>query len=623
MKNLITLFLFILSFHLSAQERTCFTPAQVVPVVASLNPDPLDGDYCVTAYVEVDSDVIQDKGAQGSRTYVEGLLQEVATLYAAQGITVNWEIKYWDNGSPYTANSTSALLSQFRSQTASVGGYDGDVAHLITYRGSGGIAYVDVVCSQSFGHAVSSIRSDYRQYPTYSWSVEVIAHELGHNLGSPHTQSCVWNGNNTAIDGCSPFGTEGGCDDPGFPNGGGTVMSYCHLQSSVGINFLKGFHEQPLALIKNRIANAQCVECTDDPGGPDDPVDPDTCAGNQIIVEIQLDNYAPETSWQVLNGDGAIVGFSEPFDKLQMNTYQSDTLCLPDGCYTFVITDLDGIEGYGCGEGMYIVNGADGEIASGANFTGSESTRFCLGVTPPGGDCEDVTLRADELTDYANQSRFPFATITDIDGGGVEVYGNNWRALEYAYVVTPNTVLTFDAGNVKTGEIQGVALIDNIRGIWPDKSFRFAGTQRWGIPVQQVAEGETATITIPVGQYFTGEVTHLVLISDDDVRGVVRSTWANVELCESDAAPINKAMFSEVQGTAEDEDWKEVKEPPTPYPNPATDTLIMPTGERWEIFSSTGKTKLEGTGDRASLGRLKAGLYFVKQGGKVFTIVKR
>ena len=39
--------------------------------------------------------------------------------------------------------------------------------------------------------------------PTYSWNVMVITHEMGHLMGSNHTHACVWNGNNTAIDGCA------------------------------------------------------------------------------------------------------------------------------------------------------------------------------------------------------------------------------------------------------------------------------------------------------------------------------------------------------------------------------------------------------------------------------------
>lgn len=56
-------------------------------------------------------------------------------------------------------------------------------------------------------------------------STQVIAHELGHNLGSPHTHSCLWdNGKPLSI--CVP--TEGDCYEGALENSGeGTIMSYC------------------------------------------------------------------------------------------------------------------------------------------------------------------------------------------------------------------------------------------------------------------------------------------------------------------------------------------------------------------------------------------------------------
>lgn len=40
----------------------------------------------------------------------------------------------------------------------------------------------------------------YSNFPNYSWTVEVVTHELGHNIGSSHTQSYSWPGG--AIDNC-------------------------------------------------------------------------------------------------------------------------------------------------------------------------------------------------------------------------------------------------------------------------------------------------------------------------------------------------------------------------------------------------------------------------------------
>lgn len=79
-----------------------------------------------------------------------------------------------------------------------------------------------------------------------------MTHELGHSMGSHHTHACVWNGNDTAIDGCST--SYGGCTTPTYqPFGEGTIMSYC------GANFAAGFGEQPANAIIQHINNSTCL----------------------------------------------------------------------------------------------------------------------------------------------------------------------------------------------------------------------------------------------------------------------------------------------------------------------------------------------------------------------------
>jgi hypothetical protein len=112
------------------------------------------------------------------------------------------------------------------------------------------------ICGE-FNYAYSDVNITYSSVPTYSWTVNVITHEFGHSLGSPHTHSCSWNGNGTAIDGCGPEAgyVEGNCAQAPIPNSvtKGTIMSYCHLVSGVGINLANGFGPQPAALIQNRV----------------------------------------------------------------------------------------------------------------------------------------------------------------------------------------------------------------------------------------------------------------------------------------------------------------------------------------------------------------------------------
>ena len=99
--------------------------------------------------------------------------------------------------------------------------FNGDLAHLLDYANYGGVAWLTSLCgSTSSRMAYSGIDASFNHVPTYSWSVEVVSHETGHNMGSSHTHACVWNGDNTAIDGCGPAAgyTEGSCPAAPVPS---------------------------------------------------------------------------------------------------------------------------------------------------------------------------------------------------------------------------------------------------------------------------------------------------------------------------------------------------------------------------------------------------------------------
>ncbi|MCC7246954.1 MAG: T9SS type A sorting domain-containing protein [Saprospiraceae bacterium] len=222
---------------------------------------------CVRMYVEADYTLFQNKGSVANvQTYVSGVFSQVSALYANESvILVLHYLKIWDVADPYTGPSASNYLTQFR--TALNGNFNGDLAHLIGIHGLGGVAYLDQLCGTTYRVGYSSINSTFSNVPTYSWTVEVITHEIGHNLGSPHTHACAWNGNNTAIDGCGPTaGYSEGCN-ANLPTNGGTIMSYCHLVSGVGINFNNGFGTQPGDRIRSRVYNASCLAACGSGGG--------------------------------------------------------------------------------------------------------------------------------------------------------------------------------------------------------------------------------------------------------------------------------------------------------------------------------------------------------------------
>ena len=96
----------------------------------------------------------------------------------------------------------------------------------------------------------------------------------------------------------------------------------------------------------------------------------------EVSLQLTLDNYPLETSWSIeYEGDILYAG---------QGTYELpqvlETICLGVGCYKFIIKDTSG-DGICCsyGQGSYLLSGESGNtLASGGNFTSSETTQFCI-----------------------------------------------------------------------------------------------------------------------------------------------------------------------------------------------------------------------------------------------------
>ena len=229
---------------------------------------------CVDIYLETTRDIFGYLGSVSAvEQYVLGAFNQVSTLYANEGISTKVsELKIWNTTDPYTANNASDLLGEFQTQIST---FNGDLGQLLTFNSSitGGVAaWINGLCSNDIDRRLSASRiyTTYLQVPLYSWTVNVMAHEIGHLLGACHTHACVWNGNNTAIDHCGSnwqtinnLTVEGAnCYNsftPILPAGGGTIMSYCHLNNSVGIDLAEGFHLQVANAMLNAIGQANCL----------------------------------------------------------------------------------------------------------------------------------------------------------------------------------------------------------------------------------------------------------------------------------------------------------------------------------------------------------------------------
>jgi len=222
----------------------------------------------IEIYFECDYKFYQDKGSSVTNVvnYVLSFFNSVALVYANEGIQVQVsQIKVWTTPDPYTSlTTTSSILNAFGTNM-STDPYVGDYAHFLSTRSlGGGVAYLlsnPCLSSRKNHSGVSAIDNTYKSFPAYSWTVEVVTHELGHNFGSNHTHWCDWPGG--PIDGCGPTADasyqEGTCAIGALPpKNGGTIMSYCHLLTSVGISLTNGFGPLPGDKIRSIIGAATC-----------------------------------------------------------------------------------------------------------------------------------------------------------------------------------------------------------------------------------------------------------------------------------------------------------------------------------------------------------------------------
>ncbi|MEO1259829.1 MAG: GEVED domain-containing protein [Bacteroidota bacterium] len=224
------------------------------------------GNNIVRVQFEADHQMFQDFGSSipAVSNYITGLFNMVATIYDQEDIiTQISRIVVWNIPDPYNivaGTSSGDVLNAFRARK-NLMGITGDLGHLLSTKslGHGGIAWVDVLCHPETGlrTAYSNISSAFNNFPLYSWTIDVVTHEMGHNLGSWHTHDCVWGpANDQALDNCAA--PTGGCAPGPAPANGGTIMSYCHL-TAAGKNFNLGFGNEPGDLIRSKVNGAACL----------------------------------------------------------------------------------------------------------------------------------------------------------------------------------------------------------------------------------------------------------------------------------------------------------------------------------------------------------------------------
>lgn len=231
----------------------------------------------VKMYYVCDYQMFLDRGSESNViNYVTAIFNQENLLYNNESLSLQLASAIYvydvpDSYRTFSTSQTAEILYAFGTDIKNNIPGGGNLAQLLSTRTPvmGAIAWVNVLCqpyepgSQSGRYAFIELENTYNNVPIYSWSVEVMAHETGHNFGSSHTQACIWpslpGGNIGAIDSCVAA-EQGSCFTQTQPNPNGTIMSYCHIPQGGAINFTLGFGPLPGDTMRLRYDESLCID---------------------------------------------------------------------------------------------------------------------------------------------------------------------------------------------------------------------------------------------------------------------------------------------------------------------------------------------------------------------------
>ena len=513
------------------------TPQKTVPQMSNLT----NADYYnpavpinknLTVYAEVTNDLHVSLGNNLTTTqnWVTNLFLAVSTIFASEGLTVSLnKIYVWESVDPYgyqTTSSSGCILGggSFYS-TFCIGftdniknnlpvnpnntttGVTSHFKHLLHGRQSlGGIAWMG---GNSNGYDINTwapnvgtfwstavsgfnVTSESSLTTTgYNWPVFVASHEMGHNLGSPHTHWCKWKNDVGTVIGrldscyvgeytspntyCTVEPCPSNCTQSTYistkPNNNGTIMSYCHLNGSV--NLSSRFGKYPRFAMRSTVDQSPYII------NPSSTIP--TVATNSLVTNIT--GTTATSGGDVTNGGGGSLlskgvcwSISPTIPTVSLSTKTNDGIAI--GPYTSNITGLRAITTYNVR--AYATNSAGTSYGIVRTFTTGPPSKPTLTTVLPntigqtsgksggtiisdgGGDITEKgviystgPLFEGEVVQYPNVPRTNDGTgsanfissITNLTLGvtyNVKAYATNWSGIGWGQTVTftTNTAVT-------------------------------------------------------------------------------------------------------------------------------------------------------------------------------------
>lgn len=172
--------------------------------------------------------------------------------------------------------------------------------------------------------------------------------------------------------------------------------------------------------------------------------------GEPVTVTVVPDVFGYETTWHIVDADGALWMQGGPYANGTTGTPVATTGCVPAGCHTFALFDSYG-DGMAMGDGSFSGTGAEGTtlFSGGGNFGASWETVFCVSTAPgfpcadanANGICDGIETAGCMLPEACNYS--PEATLADactFAAPGFDCAGNPVAEVQQLRPAVPRTV---------------------------------------------------------------------------------------------------------------------------------------------------------------------------------------